>query len=88
MVCPGKCIRSVLLAACLVSPLMFTGCAARVGYYRAYDPYYRDYHTWNGGEVVYYNRWAQERHRDNRREFRRLPRKEQKEYWEWRHHQH
>src|SRR6476659_4903944 len=56
MVCPGKCIRSVLLAACLVSPLMFTGCAARAGYYRPYDPYYRDYHNWNNGEVEYYNR--------------------------------
>jgi len=90
MLCPRKYIRLILISACLASPLTFTSCASHVGvgYYRVYDPYYRDYHYWNDGEVVYYNRWARERHRDEHRDFRRLNRGERREYWEWRHHQH
>ena len=80
---PRKYLRSILMFACLASPLMLTRCAT----HRVYDPYYRDYHYWRDGETVHYHRWAQERHRDARRDFRRLRREEQKEYWEWRHHQ-
>ncbi|MGA8540537.1 MAG: hypothetical protein WB566_13615 [Terriglobales bacterium] len=54
-------------------------------YYRVYDPYYSDYHVWNHDEVVYYNQWATEYHRDPHRDFRKLPPEEQKEYWTWRH---
>src|SRR6185503_1752384 len=78
MFCPRKYVRSVLMVACLASPLMFTRCATHAGYYRAYDPYYRDYHVWRDGEVVYYNRWARETRRDSRRDFRRLRRKDQR----------
>ena len=79
-------LHLVLMAAFLATPLLITGCSARVGVgYRVYDPYYRDYHVWDDGEVVYYNRWAGETHRDAHRDFRKLNRNEQKEYWNWRH---
>lgn len=77
---------SLLMCAALASAVVTTGCAARVGVgYRVYDPGYRDYHAWNDGEIVYYNRWATENHRDPHRDFRRLRREDQSEYWNWRH---
>ncbi len=76
---------TLLLGAAFALPLMTTGCATHVGVgYRVYDPYYSDYHTWNDGEIVYYNRWLDETHRPHR-DFRRLPREQQREYWTWRH---
>lgn len=79
-------LRNIALAACLASPVMITGCAARVGVgYRVYDPTYRDYHRWDDREGGYYNRWTIETHRAPRREFRELHDDEQREYWNWRH---
>jgi hypothetical protein len=79
-------ISSLLLAAAFASSLAGIGCADHhaVGV-RVYDPYYTDYHVWNNDEVVYYNRWAAENHRDEHRDFRKLNKEEQKEYWTWRH---
>lgn len=70
-----------VLALTLLTGL--AGCTARVGY-RAYDPGYSDYHTWGPGEAGYYNRWAVETRRPHR-DYRRLRRDEQREYWQWRH---
>jgi hypothetical protein len=75
---------SLLLAAALASSMASMGCAEH-HYYRVYDPYYTDYHRWDGDEVVYYRRWAAENHRDPDRDFRRIRPEEQKEYWTWRH---
>jgi hypothetical protein len=75
---------ALLLAAALASSLASVGCEHH-HYYRVYDPYYTDYHVWNHDEVVYYNRWAAENHRDANRDFRKLNKDEQKEYWTWRH---
>jgi hypothetical protein len=77
-------LSSLLLAAALTSSLAGIACEHH-HYYRVYDPYYTDYHTWNDDEIVYYRRWADETHRDPHRDFRRLPPEEQKEYWTWRH---
>jgi hypothetical protein len=79
-------LRVFVIAAALISPLvMVTGCATHVAVgYRTYDPYYRDYHVWNDNEIVYYNQWVVETHRP-RRDFRRLRRREQQDYWRWRH---
>ncbi len=78
-------IRSILVASLMLAPVMITGCASHVGVgYRVRDPYYRDYHAWNGPEVGYYNQWVIETRRPNR-EFRRLRRDEQRQYWKWRH---
>jgi hypothetical protein len=75
--------RNLCLAAVMALALLGLGCAHHP--YRVYDPYYTDYHVWNDNEVVYYNRWAGETHRDPHRDFRRIPPGEQKEYWTWRH---
>ena len=77
-------LSSLLLAATLASSVAGLACGDH-HYYRAYDPYYTDYHVWNNDEVVYYNRWSDENHRDSHRDFRKLPPNEQKEYWTWRH---
>ena len=76
-------LRAVLLGAALVSSLAGIGCAHH--YYRVYDPYYTDYHMWNDEEVVYYQRWCGETHRDPHRDFRQLSKDQQKEYFTWRH---
>jgi hypothetical protein len=79
-------LSSLLLAAALASSLAGIGCAEHHAVaVRVYDPYYTDYHVWNDDEGVYYNRWADETHRDKHREFRKLDKDEQKEYWTWRH---
>lgn len=77
-------LKKLLLATALVSSLAGIACEDH-HYYRVYDPYYTDYHVWNNDEVVYYHRWAGETHRDPHRDFRKLPKEEQKEYWTWRH---
>ena len=62
-----------------------TGCAEhRHG--RVYDPYYSDYHQWGPDEDAYYHRWYGETYHDRGyREYRRLNRDEQRNYWTWRH---
>ena len=77
-------VSSLFLGAALGSVAPGTACAHH-HYYRAYDPYYSDYHDWNDNEVVYYHQWANEYHRDPNRDFRKLRPEEQKEYWTWRH---
>jgi hypothetical protein len=80
----SRFLSSCVLAAALTCSVVGTACAEH-HYYRVYDPYYSDYHTWNRGEVVYYHQWAGENHRDEHRDFRKLRPEEQKEYWTWRH---
>jgi len=76
-------LRSLLLALALTSSVAGIACEHHA--YRVYDPYYTDYHVWNDDEVTYYNRWAGETHRDPHRDFRKLSKDDQKEYWTWRH---
>ena len=80
----SRFISSLFLAAALAPLVVSTACAEH-HYYRAYDPYYSDYHVWNHDEATYYNQWAREYHRDPHRDFRKLPPNEQREYWNWRH---
>ena len=77
---PLKSLATILLAAAIGAPVLVTGCAARV---RIYDPYYHDYHDWNG-EVVYYNQWEAETRREHR-DFNNRSADEQHAYWDWRH---
>lgn len=77
-------IYSVLLAgsvACAAWPN--TGCVVHARYY---DPYYHDYHDWNG-EAGYYSRWETETHREHM-DFKKRNKADQKAYWDWRHNQH
>lgn len=76
-----RCLGTVVLGAALVAPLLTSGCAARVRYY---DDYYADYHPWNDAEIRAYHGWLAER-RYEYREFNRLSREQQHEYWRWRH---
>jgi hypothetical protein len=83
MLLRNRFVRSLLMSATLMSPLLIPGCAVRVGP-RVYDPYYRDYHVWNDTEIGYYHRWYSETGRPYR-EFRQLAPAERREYWTWRH---
>jgi hypothetical protein len=51
---------------------------------RYYDRSHRDYHVWNDGEDRSYRVYLGERHRDYR-EFRLNTRRQQDNYWTWRH---
>src|SRR5580658_5971129 len=73
----------VVLAVALAGPVLIAGCNGEVRYY---DAGYGDYHTWNHGEVVYYNNWEHETHREHV-DFAKRNDAEKKEYYTWRHNQ-
>jgi hypothetical protein len=73
----GK-LSTLFLGTVMVASL--TGCAVHAGYY---DPYYHDYHRWNG-ETVYYNQWEHDTHR-NHEDFKKRNDADKKAYWDWRH---
>ena len=75
----GK-MKSCLLAAAMSTLILPVGCTVHAGYY---DPYYHDYHPVNG-EVVYYEQWETETHRDHV-DLKHRNKADQKEYWDWRH---
>ncbi len=76
-------VAPLFLAMALAGPVLISGCAEHPRYY---DAYYTDYHTWNHGEVVYYNRWEHDSHRDHE-DFAKRSEDEKKEYYTWRHNQ-
>lgn len=51
---------------------------------RVYDRAHRDYHNWNGDEDRFYRQYLDEQHHQYRA-FSRMNRKQQLEYWRWRH---
>ena len=75
--------RPILLIGALLCGTLFMSCATRVGY-RAHDREYSDYHVWSPQEAGYYNQWIVETHRHHK-DYRRLRRREQRQYWQWRH---
>lgn len=89
---------SVFLSAALVAPAAL--CAAGMPQdtehqerrrdnnerHRFYDREHKDYHNWDDNEDQYYRRYLGERHREYR-PFERASRREQREYWNWRHSQ-
>ena len=86
----NRYITSLVLAGTLLGSVITSACggaSVRVGY-RAYDPYHSDYHRWDDGEVRFYNQWTVETHRPEGRDYRRLKRDDQREYWNWRHDRH
>jgi len=74
-------VRTLLLGASIVAPVLTAGCAARVSYY---DPGYHDYHHWGPGEDRYYRQYLGERH-EQYREFNKSSKDQQADYWKWRH---
>jgi hypothetical protein len=51
---------------------------------RVYDRTHKDYHVWDGREDQAYHAWLAERNRDYR-DYSKLKRKDQNNYWQWRH---
>ena len=80
----SRFLGSCLLAAAVSMSVWGSACSDH-HYYRVYDPYYSDYHVWDNNEVVYYQQWARETHHDEHADFRKLPKDDQKQYWDWRH---
>jgi hypothetical protein len=78
-ICQRLC--SISMCAAFFGLMLTAGCAPRVRYY---DPYYHDYHYWNHDEVVYYQQWEHETHRQHV-DFKNRSQAEQSEYWKWRH---
>jgi hypothetical protein len=78
---------SLAVITALVSPVVMSGCAARVETgYRVHDPYYNGYRNWDNDDVIYYQRWETDTHRHHE-DFRKRNKEEQQEYWNWRHSQ-
>ncbi len=73
-------LSGLFAGALAATALTTTGCTVHAGYY---DPYYHDYHPVDG-EVVYYNQWERDTHRDHV-DLKRRNAADQKEYWDWRH---
>ena len=80
----GNRLFTRMLLACALTAVITSGCAHH-HYYRVYDPYYNDYHAWTPAEDGYYRQWLKERHYEYR-EFSKLNPNEQRDYWNWRHH--
>jgi hypothetical protein len=54
--------------------------------HRVYDRDRKDYHQWNDSEDRAYRQWYEQRyHGKEYRDFNRLKRKDQDDYWKWRH---
>jgi hypothetical protein len=51
---------------------------------RYYDNVNRDYHSWNNEEDRHYRDFLNDHHRKYKA-FSRLSKKQQREYWQWRH---
>jgi hypothetical protein len=73
-------LTTILLGVALASPIVSIGCTVHT----YHDPYYNDDHRWNRNEVVFYQRWEGDTHREHV-DFKRRNSDEQKEYWNWRH---
>ena len=52
--------------------------------HRYYDPVHKDYHAWSDDEDRQYHAYLDEHHMKYR-DFSRLSKKQQREYWQWRH---
>jgi hypothetical protein len=68
----------------LIAATIAGSSAACLGRVRVYDTPRQDYHRWDRAEERSYRAYLAER-RQAYVEFQRLSRREQDEYWEWRH---
>jgi type II secretory pathway pseudopilin PulG len=54
--------------------------------HRVYDRQYRDYHNWNNDENGRYRQWYGSQYSGRSyRDYNKLSRKQQNDYWKWRH---
>ncbi|HEV3332806.1 MAG TPA: hypothetical protein VG096_17585 [Bryobacteraceae bacterium] len=78
-------LGSLLLSAALLAPAVVRAeDETHITNKRYYDRDRKDYHQWNRDEDQAYRQYLQENHRQYR-DFNRLSRNEQSEYWTWRH---
>jgi len=77
----GNSTGKLVLAGAMFASIVGLGCSARVRYY---DVDHRDYHYWNGHEVVVYRSYWGSRN-EPYREYSSLNPEEQRAYWNWRH---
>jgi hypothetical protein len=75
-----RLVTPLMIAAFVAAPVGMGACAG----HRVYDPYYSDYHRWNGTEDGFYRRWEGET-RQSHVDFARRPAAEQHTYFDWRH---
>jgi hypothetical protein len=81
-------LGAFLLSAVLVTPIVLR--ADDDDHHRAnraqryYDRDARDWHEWNGREQEAYRHYLEEQHREYR-DWARIKRREQDDYWRWRH---
>jgi hypothetical protein len=69
------------IAVFLVTSVSLGACA---GGHQVYDPYYRDYHMWNGAEDGFYRQWEGATGRSHM-DFGRRPVADQHAYFNYRH---
>jgi hypothetical protein len=78
---------SLVLAAAVVAPFAVVAEASAQEasvQVRIYDRHHKDYHNWDDHEDRAYRNYLGEQHRDYR-EYNRQNRKQQDNYWKWRH---
>jgi hypothetical protein len=73
-------VARLTLAALLSMPVALGAC----GGHMVFDPYYGDYHRWNGTENGFYRRWEGATGRSHL-DFGRRPAADQRAYFDWRH---
>ncbi len=80
-------IASLFLTAALGAPMsmMATPVPQEVGVQlRVYDKDHKDYHNWDDRENHAWGQYLSENHRDSH-EYSKSKKKEQSQYWKWRH---
>jgi len=76
-------IASLFVTAALTAPVAILAAPARQDN-RVYDKEHKDYHRWDDKENEAWRRFLAEKHREEH-EFAKATKKEQTEYWNWRH---
>ena len=79
-------ISSLFLAAALATPVAIMAAEPQDGrdQVRVYDRDHKDYHTWDDKENRAYGQFRSENHKSSP-EFSKASRKQQSQYWNWRH---
>ncbi|HEY2545031.1 MAG TPA: hypothetical protein VGI46_03105 [Candidatus Acidoferrum sp.] len=81
----SRYIASLFVTAALTAPAAIMAAPARQDDRdRVYDREHKDYHRWDDKEDQAWKRFLAEKHRDDH-EFAKASKKEQEEYWNWRH---
>jgi hypothetical protein len=82
---PHRYVVSLFLTAALAAPLSLIAAPQAVGVQvRVYDRSHKDYHNWDDRENRAWDQFLVENHK-NAHEYKKAHRKEQSQYWNWRH---